>query len=327
MRHANPRARSGFTLIELLVVIAIIAILAAILFPVFARARESGRRTSCLSNMKQIGIGLEQYKTDNDSTFPQAYYYNDGVSSSSLYTQWTGMTQPYLKSIQVFKCPSSKGLPPTNSTRSGECSVDAAQPPTTYASQFAGDDNQVPCSSYIANELVLPRMKLTAHVTSADNSAQYSAGVGMQTVNDSVIDRSSEVIMIAEMNDQLNNLSGTSTSGGSAQSKTHRPTSGVKEPGTTFYESEDGTAAPLIAITLAEAEDAIANPGTTKSRIQYTELDRHLGGGNYLFADGHAKWYKLSQTLNPSGFLWGKKAYSVRGTPTIYQADGVTPVG
>ena len=62
--------RRGFTLIELLVVIAIIAILAAILFPVFARAREQARRSVCLSNMKQIGLGLGMYMQDYDQTFP-----------------------------------------------------------------------------------------------------------------------------------------------------------------------------------------------------------------------------------------------------------------
>ena len=71
----KPRTRTGqaFTLIELLVVIAIIAILAAILFPVFARARENARRASCQSNMKQIGLGLMQYVQDYDETYPGAF--------------------------------------------------------------------------------------------------------------------------------------------------------------------------------------------------------------------------------------------------------------
>ena len=89
--------RSGFTLIELLVVIAILAILAAILFPAFARARENARRTSCLSNVKQMGLGLMQYTQDYDETLP--YYINVGV--------WQDTLQPYIKSRQVFICPSS----------------------------------------------------------------------------------------------------------------------------------------------------------------------------------------------------------------------------
>lgn len=96
-------ARKAFTLIELLVVIAIIAILAAILFPVFARARENARRTSCLSNIKQIGLGMMQYLQDYDETYPMSY--NGLNPSGSRY--WNEILQPYIKSDQVFRCPSS----------------------------------------------------------------------------------------------------------------------------------------------------------------------------------------------------------------------------
>lgn len=91
--------RTGFTLIELLVVIAIIFILASILFPVFARARENARRSSCSSNLKQVGLGIMQYTQDYDEKFP-LYYRGDGVG-------WGDSVQAYLKSNQLFKCPSS----------------------------------------------------------------------------------------------------------------------------------------------------------------------------------------------------------------------------
>jgi prepilin-type N-terminal cleavage/methylation domain-containing protein/prepilin-type processing-associated H-X9-DG protein len=93
--------RKGFTLIELLVVIAIIAILAAILFPVFAQAREKARQISCLSNMNQIGLAIMQYTQDYDESFPE------GFSS----TNWTGndlwcqKIMPYVKSLSVYECP------------------------------------------------------------------------------------------------------------------------------------------------------------------------------------------------------------------------------
>lgn len=92
-----PSRKNGFTLIELLVVIAIIAILAAILFPVFGRARENARRTSCLSNMKQIGLGMLQYIQDYDEVYPMHY---NGTE------RWPQTMNPYIKSTQVFDCPS-----------------------------------------------------------------------------------------------------------------------------------------------------------------------------------------------------------------------------
>ncbi len=99
--------RGAFTLIELLVVIAIIAILAAILFPVFGRARENARRSSCQSNLKQIGIGLSMYTQDYDESWPAEGYSNSGG--------WFDIMQPYIKSTQVLRCPSSQ-IPGTNRT-------------------------------------------------------------------------------------------------------------------------------------------------------------------------------------------------------------------
>ena len=93
------RSRSAaFTLVELLVVIAIIAILAAILFPVFARARENARRASCLSNLKQIGLAYMQYAQDYDERYPLA-------SQPTAPTSWTDIVQPYVKNFQIFRCP------------------------------------------------------------------------------------------------------------------------------------------------------------------------------------------------------------------------------
>ncbi|RYG68422.1 DUF1559 domain-containing protein [bacterium] len=91
--------KNAFTLIELLVVIAIIAILAAILFPVFGRARENARRSSCQSNLKQIGLGLIQYTQDYDERLPR----NDSARDIST---WIDNLQPYIKSDQLFVCPS-----------------------------------------------------------------------------------------------------------------------------------------------------------------------------------------------------------------------------
>ena len=94
----KPFQRKGFTLIELLVVIAIIAILAAILFPVFGRARENARRSSCQSNLKQIGLGVVQYAQDYDERMP---------STAMGGSNWQINLQPYIKSYQLFACPSN----------------------------------------------------------------------------------------------------------------------------------------------------------------------------------------------------------------------------
>ncbi|MFO7945663.1 MAG: DUF1559 domain-containing protein, partial [Armatimonadota bacterium] len=100
--------RKGFTLIELLVVIAIIAILAAILFPVFARAREKAREASCLSNVKQITLGLKMYVDDHNGWYPLAYYYGSDLSGGGM--SWAMAVNPYVKQKMesgIWWCPSS----------------------------------------------------------------------------------------------------------------------------------------------------------------------------------------------------------------------------
>jgi prepilin-type N-terminal cleavage/methylation domain-containing protein len=130
------RRCQGFTLIELLVVIAIIAILAAILFPVFAKAREKARQSSCLSNCRQLGTALLAYSQDYDECLPFSYDYGAGTYRSlSIY--WMDLLAAYAKSTQIFICPTVKTTG-TGSGANGRTAYGISYPgitPTAYVSR------------------------------------------------------------------------------------------------------------------------------------------------------------------------------------------------
>jgi len=128
--------RRGFTLIELLVVIAIIAILAAILFPVFAKAREKARQTSCLSNVKQLGLGVLMYAQDYDERLSGTYIYEVAGDVNWLFS-WGVLALPYIKNSQIFRCPSG-------SAASGWAGSDALVPSNSY---WAPDQTFCPLSN------------------------------------------------------------------------------------------------------------------------------------------------------------------------------------
>src|SRR5579863_4626050 len=127
--RSNAKPWKGFSLIELLVVIAILAILAAILFPVFARAREQTRRTACMANMHQIGVALKLYATDNNGKYPpilmcNPYYLNGGVQTlyngvgtpidlHQVQNKTLVIGQKYLKDVDMFQCPNNGTSPAT----------------------------------------------------------------------------------------------------------------------------------------------------------------------------------------------------------------------
>ena len=131
--------KKGFTLIELLVVIAIIAILAAILFPVFQKVRENARRASCQSNLKQIGLALTQYVQDSDELLP--YGRDARNSNSSGQVPWQARIYPFVKSTGVFKCPDSSATAPLNGTPFPDGSVPAL--PISYISNGSGANGDV----------------------------------------------------------------------------------------------------------------------------------------------------------------------------------------
>jgi len=206
----------GFTLIELLVVIAIISILASILFPVFARARENARRASCLSNLKQIGLGLMQYTQDYDEKYPLLGYadgdtikYPDGTTSNN---NWVLRIYPYVKSTQVFNCPSNSRTP--------------------WIGGSGGKNTSSP-------------------------NAVYSVSYGM---NSRLINGGYSAISIAS----------------------------VEKVSQTLMFADSGGESPYAILDLYY---------TGPSSPRWVD-DRHLDGANLVFADGHAKWKKMSRDAN-----------------------------
>jgi prepilin-type N-terminal cleavage/methylation domain-containing protein/prepilin-type processing-associated H-X9-DG protein len=127
--------RRGFTLIELLVVIAIIAILAAILFPVFAKAREKARQSSCLSNCKQLGLAMMQYAQDYDERW--ALWFQSAGTNDVTRHYWSELIAPYVKNTQIFLCPSRN----TGTLNYGEgCGIARAGRGVGYAGGWCDDD-------------------------------------------------------------------------------------------------------------------------------------------------------------------------------------------
>ena len=158
--------RSAFTLIELLVVIAIIAILAAILFPVFARARENARRASCQSNLKQLALGIEQYKNDYDTKYP-------GFGQPGN-LGWAQNVQPYLKSLQILQCPSEPTGAPDYSQPLPALMADDKLCDYFYNASLTNyDPNNTQLANYGRSEAELTQPTLT--ILSGDGTS-YGAG-------------------------------------------------------------------------------------------------------------------------------------------------------
>ena len=174
--------KSAFTLIELLVVIAIIAILAAILFPVFARARENARRSSCQSNLKQISLGLLQYRQDYDERFAPASVAAPGVG-------WANIMQPYVKSIQILQCPSNSNPPNDNPLAEpfGGGYGNSSFTDYSYNSLLAPGDPNIGISESTVNQPVLTIMLVDGTPYNASGSIPYNNGnqcvgiIGFQT--------------------------------------------------------------------------------------------------------------------------------------------------
>ncbi|HVK04182.1 MAG TPA: DUF1559 domain-containing protein [Armatimonadaceae bacterium] len=249
---STPGKRAAFTLIELLVVIAIIAILAAILFPVFAQAREKARQAACLSNQKQIGTGLMMYMQDYDEVYPM--HIDCNVPASCFTMNWMMMIEPYTKNRQIYICPSRSDM-------------------------VYGGTNTSYYISYGLNYWM--------------NSWYYPPGKVGLPMND--IARPAETVWILETGNATNT------------------------PGRGFYQAYASYYGGVLLRTNATYGFDYRNP-TTGLYADARLTDRHNGGLNVVWGDGHAKWIKrelLENDVNDDGlpvpanpgskYWWGRR--------------------
>lgn len=315
--------KKGFTLIELLVVIAIIAILAAILFPVFAQAKFAAKKSSGLSNNKQLNTAMQIYLSDSDDVYMPAYYYGDPNAGGSLddtgITNWSGSLQPYVKNIQIFVSPFDplKGQPPTNfKGDNAGCGL----PSGATAGNPNIQDNQACRLSYTVNEQVFPRPR--------GGVGGVTVGQPQNVVSATALEKPADTITITEFTEYLNAVSGGGPGG--VRFKAHRPTDALAldANGTVPYDTSRTNNSPIYALSSVAAEKLFDKQPTipfgdgSNPHIVYMNSGRKTQGVTFSFSDGHAKSLKVAQTFSCSRFLWGNKAYNQGGESILCPSTG-----
>jgi prepilin-type N-terminal cleavage/methylation domain-containing protein/prepilin-type processing-associated H-X9-DG protein len=274
--------RKGFTLIELLVVIAIIAILAAILLPVFAQAREKARETQCLSNERQMSLAFAQYISDYDETYPPDQYNNhDPVDGSNDWLPWMGLINPYLKNgnmttykdgytttygnTGVFQCPS---YPVAGQSGNYGVRYDIMPDGNQYGGTL-GTDSNTGLPTVYGNDLIF--YKLSAVPTPGDTVILYEKGAYAQTggsLNGNIINWKAIQWWWAP--------SGLMTNGQYDRSKDQH---------------EDLVFGDCDEPNIAHASNDGVHNGNMNTDMDCSDFPRyrHNGAANFLYADGHVK--------------------------------------
>jgi len=246
----SRRANYAFTLIELLVVIAIIAILAAILFPVFAKAREKARQISCLSNMKQLGLGYTQYEQDYDEKNPNGInVYAPGGNG------WAGEVYPYVKSVQVYKCPDDS----TGNQVFVSYAYNSNNTIPSYDGNKGVDSYSIAQYNAPAKTVLLAEVQGNAY-SPTDNSWSPAGGGGETTYGNGSNGASPAGFGVNGFGSATTNLGGA---GGYTTPPTLKWATGYMRN--------------------AQAEDQVAYAQPT---------GRHSDGSNFLMADNHAKFFR-----------------------------------
>lgn len=273
------KKRTAFTLIELLVVIVIIALLAAILFPVFARAREKARAASCQSNLKQLGLGFHMYAQDYDEKLPVTWIGNPndfGAGGSG----WAGLLFPYIKSSQVFTCPDDETKQTVNGTMSvggGNTAVSYGYNATIGAMNYGGANAYSIAgvtSSLNAPASTIELVEVTGVVTNV-TSVSGDLSIGTRSGYTGPIGGGSCCVGLWPFTNQCTggnfNL-GAMASGYNGSLATGPIAGKAAWGGAAWSTYGNGVTGP----------SAIAN-------------GYHTEGSNYLMCDGHVKWFKGSR--------------------------------
>ncbi len=250
MNRSRFSRRSAFTLIELLVVIAIIAILAAILFPVFAKAREKARQTSCLSNEKQIGLAILQYVQDYDELYPTGPSSNTNTTPNG----WAGQTGAYTKSAGIYKCPDDPTVPVAADALNGFS-------PISYAYNM---NLGMPLATPAADGSVKPQAQSLATCNAPASTVLMFEVQGYE----------------AQLTNPTEPNSPTGNGGYDNTGKRFMPFGTAASGGTLGRSFVTGIIGgrPGLATADSFGKNCSASTGV------------HTDGSNYLAADGHVKW-------------------------------------